>query len=146
VSVTVLPDDAAVETVLTDLVRQYDARFSSLDFAGVSDLWERSSPRPIYLADEYPAPLIGSNELDRHWARVSSRLKAAQVSSRLHSFDVVNDATVRAVLFSRWRLTGRESDLERAGTSWVTWLLVRRDRQYRIVHHMEAQVHLTEND
>jgi hypothetical protein len=145
VSVTVPPDDAVVETVLTDLVRQYDTRFSSLDFAGVSDLWERSNPRPIYLGDEYPAPLIGTDALDRHWARVSSRLKAAQVSSRLHSFDVVDDATVRAVLFSRWRLTGRESDLERAGASWVTWLLVRRDRGYRIFHPMEAQVHLTED-
>ncbi len=141
---TVPPDDAVVETVLTDLVRQYDTRWSSLDLAGVSDLWERSSPRPIYLADEYPAPLIGTDELDRHWARVSSRLKAAQVSSRLHSFDVVDDATVRAVLFSRWRLTGRESDLERTGASWVTWLLVRRDGRYRIFHHMEAQVYLAD--
>jgi hypothetical protein len=145
VSVTVPPDDAAVESVLTDLVRQYDTRFSSLDFAGVSELWERSSLRPIYLGDEYPAPLIGTDELDRHWARVASRLRAAQVSSRLHSFDVVDDATVRAVLFSRWRLIGRDSDLERAGASWVTWLLVGRDRGYRIVHHMEAQVHLTED-
>lgn len=141
---TVPPDDAVVGTVLTDLVRQYDTRWSSLDLAGVSDLWERSSPRPIYLADEYPAPLIGTDELDRHWARVSSRLKAAQVSSRLHSFDVVDDATVRAVLFSRWRLTGRESDLERTGASWVTWLLVRRDGRYRIFHHMEAQVYLAD--
>jgi hypothetical protein len=98
------------------------------------------------LGDEYPAPLIGTDALDRHWApRVSSRLKAAQVSSRLHSFDVVDDATVRAVLFSRWRLTGRESDLERTGASWVTWLLARRDRGYRIFHHVEAQVHLTED-
>ena len=144
-SVTVPPEDAVVETVLTDLVRQYDARFSSLDFAGVSDLWERSRPRPIYLGDEYPAPLIGLDALDRHWARVSSRLKAAEVSSRLHSFDVVDDATVRAVLFSRWRLTGRESDLEHAGASWVTWLLVRRGTGYRIFHHTEAQVHLTED-
>jgi hypothetical protein len=142
--VTVPPEHAVVETVLTDLVRQYDTRWSSLDLAGVSDLWERSSPRPIYLADEYPAPLIGTDELDRHWARVSSRLKAARVSSRLHSFDVVDDATVRAVLFSRWRLTGRESDLERTGASWVTWLLVRRDGRYRIFHHMEAQVYLAD--
>lgn len=141
---TVPPDDAVVETVLTDLVRQYDTRWSRLDLAGVSDLWERSGPRPIYLADEYPAPLIGTDELDRHWARVSSRLKAARVSSRLHSFDVVDDATVRAVLFSRWRLTGRESDLERTGASWVTWLLVRRDGRYRIFHHMEAQVYVAD--
>jgi hypothetical protein len=68
------------------------------------------------------------------------------VSSRLHSFDILDDATVRAVLFSRWCLTGRESNLERAGASWITWLLARRDGQYRIVHHMEAQLNLIEDD
>jgi hypothetical protein len=146
VSVTPPADDPVIETGLTDLVREYDKRWSNLDFVGVSDLWEHTSPQPIYLGDEYPAPLIGADELDRHWARVSSRLKGAQVSSRLHSFDVVNDTIVRAVLFSRWRLTGRESDLERSGESWVTWLLARRDGQYRIFHHMEAQVYLTEDE
>jgi hypothetical protein len=143
--VTVSPDDDVVATILTDLVRRYDTWFSSLDFVGVSDLWERSNPQPIYLGDEYPAPLIGTDEVDRHWARLSGRLKAAQVSSRLYSFDVLDEATVRAVLFSRWRLTGRESDLDRAGASWVTWLLTRRDGQYRIFHHMEAQIHLIED-
>lgn len=142
---TVPPDDADVESVLTDLVHRYDTRFSNLDFVGVLDLWERGSPQPLYLGDEYPAPLIGTDEVDRHWARLSSRLKAAQVSSKLHSVDILDDATVRAVLFSRWRLTGRESDLERTGASWITWLLIRREGQYRIFHHMESQMHLTED-
>jgi hypothetical protein len=48
------------------------------------------------------------------------------------------------VLLSRWRLTGRESDLERTGASWITWLLVRRGKQFRIFHHMESDVYLTE--
>jgi hypothetical protein len=126
---------------LGDLVREYDKRWSNLDFVGIDDLWEHDRPQPIYVGDEYPGPLIGSDELDRHWARLSSRLKAAQVSSTLHSFDVVDETIVRAVVFSRWRLTSRESDLERAGASWISWLLVRRDSQYRVFHHMEAQVH-----
>jgi hypothetical protein len=115
-----------------------------LDFVGVAQLWEHGSPQPIYLGDEYAAPVVGADELDRHWARVSSRLKAASISSTLQTFDVVNDAIVRAVLLSRWRLTGRESDLERSGTSWITWLLIRRDEQYRIFHQMESQVYLTD--
>jgi hypothetical protein len=58
-----------------------------------------------------------------------------------HALETVNDV-VRAVLLSRWRLTGRESDVERRGASWITWLLVRRGDEYRIFHHMESQVHL----
>ena len=131
---------------VSGLVRAYDKCWSSLDFAGLADLWERDDPRPIYVGDEYAVPLIGNDELDRHWARVASRVKMASVSSTLHAFDVVDDAVVRAVLLSRWRLTGRESNFEHTGTSWITWVLIRRDEQYRIVHHMESQVHLTDNE
>jgi hypothetical protein len=129
---------------IADLVREYDKRWSSLDFDGLADLWERDGPAPIYLGEEYAAPVIGSDELDRHFARVASRLKAASVSTTLQTFDVVDDTVVRAVLLSRWRLTGRESDLERTGASWITWLLVHRGERYRIFHHMESDVHLTD--
>jgi hypothetical protein len=140
-----LPSDRdAVAVALADLVAEHDKRWSSLDFVGVAQLWEHGSPQPIYLGDEYAAPLVGADELDRHWARVSSRLKAASISSTLQTFDVVYDAIVRAVLLSRWRLTGRESDLERSGTSWITWLLIRRAEQYRIFHQMESEVYLTD--
>ena len=125
---------------MESLVREYDKRWSDLDFGGLWDLWEHHSPQPIYIGDEYPAPLIGFDELARHWARVANRLTSASVSSRLHTFDTVNDEIVRAVLLSRWRLRGWES-VERSGTSWITWLLVRRNGQDRIFHHMESQVY-----
>jgi hypothetical protein len=59
---------------------------------------------------------------------------------------------VRAVLLSRWRLTGRESDVQHSGepsgahtgASWITWLLIRRGGRYRIFHHMESQVYLSD--
>jgi len=139
------PSDAhAVESALTDLVRDYDKRWSSLNFVALGDLWEHDDPAPIYVGDEYAAPLIGNDELDRHWARVASRLKSASVSSTLHEFDVVDDTVVRALLLSRWRLTGREADAVRTGASWVTWLLVRRGERLRIFHQMESQVYLAE--
>jgi hypothetical protein len=131
---------------VSSLVREYDKLWSSLDFVGLADLWERDGPQPIYLGDEYASPLIGNDELDRHWARIASRVKTASMSSELHAFDVVDDAVVRAVLLSRWRLTGRESDFVHAGASWITWLLIRRGERYRIFHHMESQVYLTENE
>lgn len=132
------PSDASV------LVTEYDKCWSSLDFGCLADLWERDDPQPIYVGDEYAAPLIGADELDRHWARVAGRLKAASVSSTLHEFDVVDDTVARALLLSRWRLTGRDADVERTGTSWITWLLVRRGDRYRIFHQMESQVYLTD--
>ena len=142
-----LPSDRnAVAAALTDLVAEYDKRWTGLDFVAVAALWEHDTPQPIYLGDEYAAPLVGADELDRHWARVSSRLKTASMSSSLHAFDVVDDSIVRAVLLSRWRLTGRESDLARTGASWITWLLVRRGGQYRIFHQMESQVYLSGED
>jgi hypothetical protein len=130
----------------SDLVREYDERWSALDFVGLSELWVQDDPQPMYVGDEYPEPLVGAEALDRHWARVASRVKSASVSSTLHSFDMVGDAVGRAVLLSRWRLTGREADLERTGASWITWLLIRRDEQYRIFHQMEAQVYLPESE
>ena len=129
---------------LSHLIRDYDKLWSGLDFVGLAELWERDGPQPIYLGDEYATPLIGNDDLDRHWARVASRLKAASMSTALHAFDVVGDDVVRAVLLSRWRLTGRESDFEHTGASWITWLLIRRDEQYRIFHHMESQVYLSD--
>jgi hypothetical protein len=142
--VTSRSDDPSVESALTDLVRDYDKQWSTLDFVGLADLWERDDPQPIYVGDEYAAPLIGTDELDRHWSRVAGRLKAASVSSTLHEFDVVDDTVVRALLLSRWRLTSRESDVERPGSSWITWLLVRRGEPYRIFHQMESQVYLAD--
>ena len=129
---------------IADLVREYDKRWSSLDFVGLADLWVRDDPRPIYVGDEYAAPLIGADELDRHWARIASRLKAASVTSTLHECDTVDDTVERALLLSRWTLTGREADIQRSGASWVTWLLVRRGEDYRIFHQMESQVYLSD--
>ena len=142
-----LPSEAdAVAAALADVVAEHDKRWSSLDFVGIAQLWEHDSPAPMYVGDEYAAPLMGADELDRHWARVSSRLKAATLSSTLHAFDVVDDAIVRAVLLSRWRLTGRESDRQRTGASWITWLLIRRQGRLRIFHQMESQVYLGPDD
>jgi ketosteroid isomerase-like protein len=127
---------------LSALVGEYDARWSALDFAGVADLWEDNVPQPVYIGDEYAMPLIGTDELERHWARIAGRLKHASVSSQLRSADLFADGFARCVVLSRWSFTGRESDVEHSGSSWITWMLVARGEQFRIFHHMESQVYL----
>jgi hypothetical protein len=142
--VTSPSEEHAVESALIDLIRDYDKRWSSLDFVALGDLWSRGDPAPIYVGDEYAAPVIGSDDLERHWSRVAARLTSATVSSTLHEFDVVDDTVVRAIVLSRWRLTGMEADGERIGASWITWLLVRRDHRLTIFHQMDSQIHLAD--
>jgi hypothetical protein len=127
---------------LAALVAEYDAKWSALDIAGVADLWETETPQPVYIGDEYAMPLIGADELDRHWARVAGRLKRASVSSQLRSADLFADGFARCVVLSRWSFTGHESEVEHSGSSWITWLVVARGEKYRIFHHMESQVYL----
>ncbi|MGB6207294.1 hypothetical protein [Mycobacterium sp.] len=138
-----LPSEA---TRLAALVADYDAMWSALDFAGIADLWEDETPQPVYIGDEYAMPLIGADELDRHWARIAGRLKRASVSSELRSADLLADGFARCVVFSRWNVTGRESDVEHTGSSWITWLVVQRGERYRIFHHMESQVYFDDHD
>lgn len=130
---------------LATLVSEYDEKWSALDVVGVADLWERDNPQPMYIGDEYAMPLIGTDELNRHWARVGSRLKHASVSSQLWSADALAGGLARCVLLSRWSFTGRESDTVHTGASWITWLLTAQGENYRIFHHVESQVYLEED-
>jgi hypothetical protein len=135
---------AGLAARLSALISEYDAKWAALDVAGVADLWERDSPQPIYIGDEYAIPLVGADELDRHWARLAGRLKRASVSSQLWSADALAGGLARCVLLSRWSFTGEESDFAHTGASWITWLLTPRGDEYRIFHHMESQVYLEE--
>lgn len=132
----------AADEALAAVVSAYDARWSALDLAGVAELWEQHTPQPVYIGEEYAMPLVGADELDRHWARTASRLKHAWMSSQLRSAEVLVDGVARCVLLTRWSFTGRESDVAHNGTSWITWLLVARGEGYRIFHHHESQVYL----
>jgi hypothetical protein len=127
---------------LMALISEYDQKWSALDVAGVAALWERDTPQPIYIGDEYATPLVGAEALERHWARIASRMKRASVASQLWSAEPLDGGLARCILLSRWSFTGTESDIAQSGTSWITWLLTRRGNGYLIVHHMESQVYL----
>jgi ketosteroid isomerase-like protein len=124
------------------LICEYDEKWSALDVPGVAGLWERDTPQPIYLGDEYAMPLVGAEALERHWARMAARCKRASVTSQLWSAEVLADGLARCILLSRWTFTGSESEIAHTGASWITWLLTLRGNRYLIVHHMESQVYL----
>ncbi len=137
-------EDTDLAARLVRLVSEYDKKWSTVDIAGVAGLWERENPQPIYVGDEYAMPLVGAEELDRHWARIGSRLKCASMSSQLWSADELAGGLARCILLSRWSFTRREADIAHTGASWITWLLTPRGNKYRIFHHMESQVYLEE--
>lgn len=137
-------EDTDLAARLVPLVSEYDKKWSAVDIAGVAGLWERENPQPIYIGDEYAMPLVGAEELDRHWARIGSRLKSASVSSQLWSADALAGGLARCILLSRWSYTRRETNVAHTGASWITWLLTPRGNKYRIFHHMESQVYLEE--
>lgn len=96
----------------------------------------------MYIGDEYAEPQAGADALDRHWGRLSARVRSASMRSEVHGAEVLDGGVVRCVLLSRWTLATRGPGGEADGASWVSWLLVPRTDGYRIALHMEAQVHL----
>jgi hypothetical protein len=127
---------------LDALVAEYDSCWGRLDFEGLSQLWVRSDPEPVYLGDEYAEPLVGALDLDRHWARLSARIRRASMRSTLHRVDVLNGGLARCVLLCRWRLSTRGVGGSGEGASWVTWLAVPRVGRYLIALQTESEVHL----
>lgn len=103
----------------------------------------RSDPEPVYIGDEYAEPQVGADALDRHWGRLSARLRSATMRSEPHRTDELDGGVVRCVLLCRWTLVTRGPGGAGDGASWVSWLLVPRSGGYRIALHMESDVHLT---
>jgi hypothetical protein len=132
----------APDAALAELIAEYDSRWGRLDFEGLSQLWVRSDPEPVYLGDEYAEPLIGAVDLDRHWARLSARIRQASMRSTLHRVDVLDGEVARCVLLCRWTLSTRGVGGLGEGASWVTWLVVPGVGRYLIALHMESEVHV----
>lgn len=126
------------------LVITYDEAWGRTDFDALSRLWVRSDPEPVYIGDEYAEPQVGADALDRHWGRLSARLRSVSMRSKVFRADVLDADVVRCVLLCRWNLVTRGPGGDGAGASWVSWLLVPRPDGYRIALHMESDVHLAD--
>lgn len=126
---------------IADVLRRHDEAWCRLDLEAVADLWDRSSS-PVYIGDEYREPVIGWNELSRHFGRVGARLRSARQSSRLVALRRPAPDIALAVLLVSWTLVGIESAVEHRGESWWTVLLRRTESGWRFLHQAESPVYL----
>jgi ketosteroid isomerase-like protein len=132
---------ADIEKEIEDVLRRHDEAWSRLDVDAIAELWDRAFS-PVYIGDEYREPVLGWNELSRHFGRIGARLSSAHWSSRLVALRQPAPDLVLATLLVSWTLLGVESDMERRGNSWWTMLMRRTDVGWRFLHQAETPTYL----
>ena len=130
-------EEALLEEI-GSLLGQHDSLWRSLDFAGLAGLWDREEGMPIYVGDEYPAPVIGWQDLGRHFGRLGGRLREAEVASTLVAAHSVDADLAIAVLLLEWSLASVESAARLSGQRWVSSVLRRTAAGWRFVHYAES--------
>jgi len=134
--------DEALRVELSRLLDRQDQLWQALDFAALSGLWDAAEGRPVYIGDEYPAPIVGWQDLARHWAKLGGRLHSALMRSTLFEARRLTDDIAVAVFLAEWQLVAVESPERHTGQRWVTAVLRRRDGAWRIVHHAESPAYV----
>jgi len=132
---------ADIEEEIGEVLRRHDEAWSRLDVDAISELWDRSFS-PVYIGDEYREPVLGWNELSRHFGRIGARLSSARWSSRLVALREPGPDLALATLLVSWTLIGVESDMERRGNSWWTMLMRRSEGGWRFLHQAETPTYL----
>jgi hypothetical protein len=124
-------------------IAAYDLCWSTLDFTGVTDLWDADDERPVYIGEEYHDPVIGWPDLRRHFGRFETRLRSARVASTVIGVKPLAEDLSMALLLVAWEFLTVETDDLHAGHSWVTALLRRRPEGWRFIHYAEAPVFIS---
>ena len=125
---------------ITQVLRLQDELWQTLDFAGLAAIWDMTYDVPIYVGDEYSAPVIGWHDLGRHWGRLGGRLREAWVSSTLLAAGRIGDVAV-VVYLMEWRFVAVESPEARSGQRWVSATLRPAVDGWRFVNQAESPAH-----
>ena len=120
------------------LLDEHDRLWRCLDFAGLAGLWDRAEGMPIYVGDEYPGPVIGWQDLERHFGRLGGRLREADVATRLMAAHGIAADLALAVVLLEWSYSTVESADRLGGQRWVSCLLRRTAVGWRFVHYAES--------
>jgi hypothetical protein len=122
---------------IRELLLEHDRCWSELDLDGLGALWDPLDPQTLYMGDEYRDPVVGQDNLRRHWARLGSRLRAARVSSDPLVMNPLVDGLALVMLDVNWMFAGVEGGAPRHGRSWVSAVLRRTTLGWRFVSYME---------
>lgn len=122
---------------IRELLLHHDRCWTELDLDGLSALWDPDDPQTLYMGDEYRDPVVGQDNLRRHWARLGSRLRAARVTSDPLVMNRLVDGLVLVMLDVTWMFAGVEGGAPRHGRSWVSAVLRRAASGWRFVSYME---------
>ena len=130
--------DQILRSELQALLAIHDEMWRKLDFAGLAGLWDVQEGTPVYVGDEYPAPVMGWSDLGRHFGRLGGRLNAAGMSSTLLEAHSIAENVAVAVYLADWTLTTVESPDEHRGQRWVSAVLRRGADGWRFLHVAES--------
>lgn len=122
---------------MSELLAAHDERWRRLDIDGLAELWEGAGV-PVYIGEEYPAPLIGRAALGRHWSRIGSRLRAADVRTELLVATEPVPAVAVVTARCEWAFITVEDPAPHRGSSWLTLVLARKDDRWRCLHYAES--------
>lgn len=128
-------DVAAVKKV----IRRWARSFSANDADAVLGVWDETYPKILHQAEEFPSPIRGFDELT-HYNRVMARLASDMRDQSVLDLeaDVIGDA---AWCYLRGTITFDVPGLDEPihGTARQTFILRRRDGEWKVVHYHESR-------
>jgi len=131
--------DPALRAQIAELLARHDDCWRHLDFVAVVGLWDTDEPFPVYVGDEYRAPVIGWHDLGRHFGRLGGRLSEASMRSTLLEAHLVASDVAVATYLLDWTLATVESAGALSGQRWVTAMLRRSaDAKWRFINCIES--------
>lgn len=134
-----MPSGAGADAdAIATLLERHDECWAGLDFDGLGALWDGHEDAPVYVGEEYAAPVVGWPDLHRHWARLAARLRRARVVSTLRLVKRLGPESALAVIEVEWEFLARGSDATLCGRNWVTAVVQDGAAGWRFVHWAES--------
>lgn len=132
--------DREVGKLLDELTR----RWTALDLGRMRELWDVSDPEPVYIAEELRHPVVGWEAFDEYWVRMSGRLRGASYrTSELRTRAIADDLAI-ACLVVDWALLPVEAVQPNRGQSRATAVVRWTQDGWRLIHWMEAPIHMAD--
>lgn len=131
-----------LEREIGEVMDEVARRWSALELGRMRELWDESEPDPIYVAEELRHPVAGWNAFDEYWVRMSGRLRGATYRvGEVRARNVASDLAI-ATLTIDWTLLPVEAESPNRGQSRATAVLRRTPDGWRLIHWMEAPLHI----